>query len=158
MKNYQEQLTKQWWQELSPQIDFKTVTQNFDVDFIVALNEKYVHSILIYSHTTGTFENQKDADRYIGIFCEVIQEIHQIFPELKLYYIQNYEGFDPSKYIEYIKHQTQTQPELIKTLKILPFKNQARVAKKTPKIITETMPDIRFSKSIEAAIETLDMK
>ena len=52
-------------------------------------NAKYVSSLLIYSHTTGTFESQDDAALYLGVFSQTIQETANLFPGALLYYIQN---------------------------------------------------------------------
>ena len=129
---------------------------NFDVDISVLKNSGRVNSILLYSHTTWTFETQKDVDIYLWIFIQTINYISKKYSDKALYYIQNYEWFDPTKFIDEISTRTKLSP-LKETLELLPFKNQRSVCSNVPKIIQRKMPGVIFNHSIEDALDELNL-
>lgn len=145
--------------ELSDEISWLSVSadsMHFSVDFLVLQNSDRVKEILIYAHTVWEFNTQEEANAYLYMFISIITFINQQFPTYVLYYIQNYEWFNPTKYIDYIRQKTWESP-LKQTLEILPFENQRRVCESPPDEITRAMPKVIFSRDIWVALEELGL-
>jgi len=129
----------------------------FSVEMVVYRNSQRANAIILYSHTLGSFTDREDTDRYLRIFCETISQVRKAFPEHDLFYIQNYEGFDPTSQIDYIRDQSGVPP-VSDALEIIPFSTmQRRVCKHSPEVIRERMPDVHFCPSIPGAIEELGL-
>jgi hypothetical protein len=88
------------------------------------------------------------------MFHETIQKIAELLPHYFLYYIQNYEGFDPSKQIDYIREQSLIPP-VSQALGIIPFENQRRICKNPPQAVQKAMPNVSFSQDIISALSEL---
>ncbi len=123
---------------------------------LVFKNKQQVNSILIYSHTTWKFENQKDVDTYLEIFTEAINSVFENHKFEDLFYIQNYNWFNPTQYIDYILKMTKESP-LKEVLEKLPFENQRRHCDEVPQEVQGKMPNVVFNKSIEEALGDLKL-
>ncbi|MCP4524138.1 MAG: hypothetical protein GY828_08020 [Candidatus Gracilibacteria bacterium] len=163
--NYLEDFHSNNWHEITENISGKINTAgynnklHFQVEMTVLENSQQAKNILLYAHTTGNFTSEKETDIYLKTFCETLTYIKDNFPNHILLYIQNYNGFDPSKYIDYIKSRViNPNDPLHKTLDILPFENQRRVCHNPPKSITQAMPGIIFSENIKDALQELNGK
>lgn len=154
--NYQQNFNTSYWKENTSLPILPTDTSNFsfDADMLVYTSKQYVSSLILYSHSTWTFETQEDASCYLTIFSQTIQKVAELFPHYVLYYIQNYERFDPSKQIAYIREES-VIPPVSKALDIIPFERQRRVCKKPPQAVREAMPHVHFSQDIKTALVEL---
>lgn len=127
---------------------------NFSVEMFVFRNANFVSEILIYSHTVWEFTTEEETDIYLAAFNDTIEYVSRKFPNLVLYYIQNYEWFNPTKFIEHIKNKTKESP-LKETLVLLPFENQRRICEEPPVVIQIAMPGVLFCKDVLVALGEL---
>ena len=161
MTTYKQELgTHDWTEEKDCSWEVKKIClpsngMNFIAEMLVCQNTNIaVNKILLYSHTTGKFEKKEDAECYLDIFCTTIKYLSKNFPSQIPYYIQNYEWFDPTWQIEYIKNRA-SQGSVKESLGTIPFERQMRVCENPPEIIKIKMPGIEFCGSIWEALKRL---
>ena len=110
-------------------------------------------NVLILSDTNGAFLKRKDVLRYLARFYSVITQTREVFGSEDLFYIQDYEDFDPTKFLDLIYRATQRN-KIRSALEIIPFEKQRRICK-NPQQGFDKFKGLSFCSSLESAMKDL---
>lgn len=117
--------------------------------------QREIGKVLIMADTNGCFEEEQEVKQYLARFAFIIQQTRKAFVSEDIIYIQNYQDFDPTKFLNFI-HTKSQEGQVATALKTLPFEKQRRIGPQDPCAEGfNKFKGLAFCKDIEEALVSL---